>query len=274
MKTTAPLICVAHLILGTYFTAHAATAVTYEFRNGVNGYNGQSSSYISSYSPDNNSGGLAYVQALNWTVRNGHSVIAFMRWDLSDVDGSAGIAQASLQLTIDGREQRSATGYSATYNLYPVLRAGLDYGNGNGAVPVEGAISYSSALYSSDPEKRIGWGTSGTITKGPVAGEDYSDVLLGSFTLTADNTTRTTMTIALDPEVIASWVNNPSTNYGFIIIGEPQSPYDVDSVLIRTEGQTTVEWRPYLQVETIPEPGAVALLLGGSVLFFGYRLAK
>ncbi len=247
-------------------------AVTYELRQGVNSYSGQTSSYISSYAIQQNNGANNLIQSLNWTQRpgNGNSIIAFMRWDLSHLESVTAIANATLQLEIAGRAGRTGT-YSSTYYLYPILRTGLNFGTGSFSNAQEGEISYSAASYSATPGNAIGWGNSQSGTSGPVAGEDYATTPIGSFTLTSANAVNGPITLSLDNEAVASWINAPSGNNGFVIIGADQPWEPIDTVIIRSGYHATESFRPLLTFEVVPEPGSYTLLGAGALLAFLLR---
>ncbi len=244
--------------------APAVSAATYTFRQGVNGYSGASSTYTE-YQPaaaqSYNYGGRTLM--LVYTPNGGDPPrkTGFMMFDLTSVESPVAVSSASLLITVAGNPGR-LPGYEITYNLYPILRPGLNFGSSNG-VSENGTLTFNSSFF--DSTSPIGWGSSNTGNYGPVAGQDYGLTSFGSFTLTDANVGQSFVTIGLNSTTVASWINNPSTNYGFVIVADAGG----DQAVIYTGNESGAIYRPQLTFDavSIPEPGSLGLLgLGAFIL--------
>jgi hypothetical protein len=266
MKTNSKGKMVASLTLGVTMWlvgAPASLATVYTFRQGVNGYTGASSTFTE-YQPAEaqsyNYGSRTVMLVYTPAVADPPQKVAFMRFDLSSISSPVSVASASMTIGVAGDPIRQP-GYSLTYNIYPILRPDLNFGSSNGAAE-NGALSFNAASY--DPTSPIGWGSLNTGNYGPVAGQDYSMTSIGSFTLTDANVNESFVTFSLSSSAVASWINNPSTNYGFVIVADAGG----DQAIIYTGYESEV-YRPVISIDAtaIPEPTIAGLLGLGMVAF-------
>lgn len=271
MKTNKNGKMVASLALAvtTWFVGvPAVSAAVYTFRQGVDGYTGAASTYTEyqpALSQSNNYGGSARMLVYTPVGEGVPNKTGFMLFDLTSVEGPVSVTSASLTIGVAGNSIR-VPGYSITYNLYPILRPGLNFGTANGA-PENGAISFNAASF--DSTSPIGWGSSNIGNYGPVAGQDYGNTSIGSFTLTDANAAESFVTFSLNSATVASWINSPLTNYGFVIVAEAGG----DQAVIYTGNEAGAVYRPQLTFEAvaIPEPGTLALVGLGAVMLIVRR---
>lgn len=272
MKTNGKGIMVTSLALiaATWFVGTStASAAVYTFRQGVNGYTGASSTYTEYQGTG--------AQAFNYGASTrmliytplGEGVpqkTGFLMFDLSSVDEPVVVNSASMSITVAGDPSRPSD-FNLNCYIYPILRSGLDFGTGNASVD-NGALTFNSAAYNT-----VGWGNGNTGNYGPVAGEDYGTTAIGSFTLTGANASTASVNFSLDSSTVASWINNPSTNYGFVIVADATA--QGGSQLVIYTGNEGEIYRPQLTIDAqaIPEPASMALLgLGGVALLFRKRM--
>ena len=254
--------CLA-LVATTWFVgAPAVSAATYTFRQGVDGYTGASSTYTEYQPAEAQSYNYGSKPSLLVYTPNGEDPprkTGFMLFDLTSVDDPLAVNSATLSIAVAGDPIRTP-GYSLTYNVYSILRPGLNFGNSNG-VSQNGALSFNAASF--DSISPIGWGLDNTGTYGPVAGQDYGTTSIGSFTLTNANINESFLSFNLDNATVASWINNPATNYGFVIVADAGG----DQAIIYTGNEGGAIYRPQLTIDAqaIPEPGSLTLLGLGAV---------
>lgn len=275
MKTNSQRKMVAGLALAvlTWLVATPASqAATYTFRQGVAGYSGATSTYTE-YQPAEaqsyNYGGRTFMLVYTPTGVGAPQKVGFSRFDLTSVTAPVTVDSASLTIAVAGDPIR-VPGYSLTYNVFSILRPGLDFGSSVGAEE-NGTVTFNASFF--DSSSPIGWGVANTGNYGPVAGEDYGLTSIGSFTLTNANINESFVTFNLDTSVVASWINSPSTNYGFVIVADAGG----DQAIIYTGNEAGEVYRPQLVIEAtaIPEPASAALLaLGGTAFLFVCRKTR
>jgi len=258
------MVACAALVAATWLVgAQAVSAATYTFKQGVNGYTGASSTYTE-YQGDG-------AQAFNYGASTrmliytplGQGVpqkTGFLMFDLSSIEEPVVVNSASMSITVAGDPSRPSD-FNLNCYIYPILRSGLDFGSGNASVDT-GALTFNSAAYNT-----VGWGNSNTGNYGPVAGEDYGSTAIGSFTLTGANAATAVVNFSLDSATVASWINNPSSNYGFVIVADATA--QGGSQLVIYTGNEGIPFRPELTIDAqaVPEPASMALLGLGAVAF-------
>jgi len=248
----------------------SASAIITTFQSGAGGnYSGLTDTYVDYQGdPDANWGGRGLMIAYYRTGDTPDQKTSMLNFDMTSIASPVVVTSATLALGVYGNEERTG-GYSQTYNLYAITRPGLNFGTSIG-VPEDGAVSFSAAAY--EPVSSVGWGTSNLGTHGPVPGEDYSNVLLGTFTLTDANFVSAYVYINLDPTIVTSWINSPGTNYGFVITAE-MNPIHDQALFFSSENQYGSEAAPALIFEytAVPEPGTTAMLGLAAALALGFH---
>ncbi len=253
IRNTPPILPALCLCFGAWFgfISNTEAAVIYEFRQGVDSYTGNTSTFVNYQGVNNNYGGRTNV--IVYTSGSGRDV-AFMRFDLASIPDNLDVVSSTLTLTIQSTATRTS---NVTWNLYPILRTGLNFGTVNGTTQA-GTVSYSASAW--DPTSPTGWGSSNTGTVGPVAGQDYSSTPLATYVLAPNTSARQTITINLDPATVEGWVADPSTNLGFVIVANVGGG---DWAVIDSE-EGSASFRPILSVTTVPEPSTVGLIFLGT----------
>lgn len=230
--------------------APSAHAVIYTFQQGFSGYTGATSTYTQ-YGYDreiNNYGGNQFQMVHNRGASP--SNVTFQRWDLSSITAPVDVTSASLTIYF---QISGAINSVMTYNLYPILRTGLNFGTADDA-PQTGTVTFSASSY--DPGTPIGWGLANSGTSGPVAGEDYSLTSIGSFSTPL--LSPPTLTFALDPSTVESWINTPASNLGFVIVGNGNPG---DRIVFYSKNVVGLEGPVFtVDAAVVPEPSALALL--------------
>lgn len=265
IKTKVVGLVLSMMILFVGFPS-ASAAVTV-FQSGTDGnYNGLTDTYVD-YQGDVNAnwGGRNLMLVYNKTNDSPEQKTAMLNFDMSSIAEPVVVSSATLSILVAGNVERTS-GYSQTYNLYAITRSGLNFGTSIG-VPEIGAVSFSAAAY--DPTTPLGWGSLNTGTNGPVPGENYSNTLLGSFTLTDANVNTGRVSISLNASTVASWINSPSTNYGFVITAAIDPAHD-QAIIYSSENDFTAA--PWLEFEytAVPEP-ATATMLGLAAFALGFH---
>ncbi len=264
------LASLALVLTAWLFGMPSASAVITTFQSGVGGnYNGLTDTYVD-YQGDVNANWGGRTLMLAYNDGGASQKTSFLNFDLTSITAPVTVNSGTLSVYVEGNAERTG-GFSQTYNLYAILRSGLNFGTSNG-VPENGTVAFSASAY--DPVTPTGWGSLNTGTNGPVAGEDYSNTLLGSFTLTSANVSESRVFLSLNNSTVASWINSPSSNYGFVITAVADALHDQAIIYTAQENQF---YAPRLVLDTtvIPEPGTAALLgLGAVVILFRFRKGK
>lgn len=237
-------------------TAFAETA---NFQSGTGGnYTGLTDTYVD-YQGDVDANWGARGLMLAFNDGGGSQKTSLLNFDLTSISGPVTVDAATLSIYVEGNAERTGL-FSQTFNVYSILRSGLDYGTSDG-VAETGAVSFAAAAY--DPTTPIGWGTANIGTNGPVAGEDYSASVLGTFTLTSANVSGARVLISLDNATVGSWINTPSSNNGLIITAVASAG---DQAIIYSSAENSF-FAPAFDITytAVPEPG-VTWFLGMSGL--------
>ena len=240
----------------------SASAVITTFQSGVgSAYAGLTDTYTEYQSGYQNYNWGGYNKSLIYNNGGGSEKVALLNFALTSIAPSVSVNSATLSLTFAGLAERTG-GFSQTYEAYAILRSGLNFGTGAPAIQ-NGTVSFSASSY--DPTTPTGWGSSNTGTNGPVAGQDYSNILLGSFALTSANVNESVVSFSLNSSTVASWINTPLSNYGFVIVSVADALHDQAQFYSAQENQV---YAPRLVIDTtaIPEPGTAALLGLGTVM--------
>jgi len=241
----------------------SASAIITTFQSGVSGnYSGLTDTYVDYQGDaDANWGARNLMLAYNLTGDAPKQKTALLNFDMTSIAGPVTVNSSTLSIYVEGNAERTG-GYSQTYNIHAITRSGLNFGTANGT-PENGAVSFSAAEY--DPTTPVGWGTLSTGTNGPVPGEDYSNSVLGTFTLTSANLSGARVYMSLDTATVASWINTPGTNYGFVIAAVADPAHD--QAIIYSSAENVV-FAPWLEFDhtAIPEPGTLGMLGLGALI--------
>jgi glucose/arabinose dehydrogenase len=220
--------------------------VTVTLQQGVNGYTGTTDVSISNqyaqYNEGNGITGFTDSQLGAWQLSgsSGYSVESLIRFSNLGIPAGATITGATLTLRVD------------TWANNPTIRG-----------------YYVAAPWSATPgpnSSQLGWlhRGNGQNWNTPGARGQGTDVIAGkSFTLGNIRAIgEQTITIALDPAVVQSWVDNPAANHGILLVNETTGAV----VRINASEHSSAAQRPKLSVtyssgaETpTPQPGTLQL---------------
>lgn len=219
--------------------------VTVTLQQGVNGYSGTTDVSISTqYAQYNEGNGLTnftdpQLGLYQLTGTNGYSVENLIRFSNLGIPAGSTVSGATLTLRVD------------TWANNPTIRG-----------------YYVAAPWSATPGPngtQLGWLHRGTGQdwNTPGARGQGTDVIAGkSFTLGAIRAIGgQTITVALDPAVVQSWVNNPAANQGILLVNETTGAV----VRINASENSAAATRPKLSVtysgagSPTPQPGSLQL---------------
>jgi disulfide oxidoreductase YuzD len=169
--------------IGTITNDDVQGPVTVSFQDGVNGYNGTRDTHLLSGSPNNN-----YGSEINLSADGSPDESMLLYWDLTDIPigGSIQTVDFTYQVTNSTTQD---------YEIYRLHRAWN-----------EGEATWNE--YATGQSWQIS-GAEGTSDRGTIS--------LGSI----DGSSNGNYTISMNTEgisVVQSWVDDPSSNYGFIIM--------------------------------------------------------
>jgi|GEM_PF-370631 len=216
------------------FTMQTASAEssTASFQQGVGGYTGTLDANISNQYIEWNDNGVtettgvlrSYIKAdsSNPTYEK-RALIKFANLTLPE---GATVTSANLTLVV--------TDWESGYNNIPSTILRGYYLN----TPWNINAKNLGWLYRDDPS--VAWSAEG--------GKGTGDVISGkSFTISGFNASGDqTKTVALDPNVIQNWINNPASNHGFILINE--TGLGAGSPTIHSSESPELNKRPKLQI--------------------------
>lgn len=228
----------------------AAAATTYTYRNGVNGYTGSVDVAINNqYAQYNGGNGITNVSssqmsAYNTTGTDAYSVRYLLRFGNLSIPAGSQVISASLSLTADAFiSGGSMTGYYLKNAWSPA----------------------SSALGWLQRDSGLDWGGAGASAAGidTVPGKSFALPALAPVGAQ-------TLNMALDPSVVQSWINTPSTNQGIMIVNNNSG-----EVVRFTSTYGTQNQRPQLTivvansvgVQISVSPTTVTMAPGGTQTF-------
>jgi len=145
-----------------------------------------------------------------------------LKFDVSSIPVTATVTGATLTLTTSAADQAAN---DATINVYPDLRA----------------WSEANATWNV-------WDTGNNWTTGGSgsAGNDFTDTVMGTFTVTNGVATGTAFTFTLSTSVVQGWVDGGLANNGMLLRTEAEVD---DLYLFATSDNSTVARRPKLVVD-------------------------
>jgi Bacterial Ig domain len=183
------------------------TAVS--FQNGTNGYNGMVDTTLRSDSGNSNQGNVTSL-----LVDGSPDQSALLRWNLSSIPTTAVVS--GVQLTFHVTD--ASTG---TYEIYALKRTF-----------VEGQATWRRATSS------VTWQVAGAN-----GANDRETTVLGTISATALGT----YTLDLNAAGVAkvqSWISNPASNFGFVVLDYVPS----DGLVVRSSEVSTVSRRPLIKI--------------------------
>jgi uncharacterized protein YjdB len=199
---------------------YVAGSSSQSFQDGVSpttGYAGSTDTYLSENNPSSNLGASAELRS-DGDAGGGLEDRALLRWDITQIPVGAVVKSAHLNITINNSSGN-------TYHIYGLNRAWT--------------------------ENQVTWNQAATGTPWEIAGAsgplDRDGTLLGMIPVTATGTIGATLN---DDGVAAvqSWVNNPSSNAGLIVVATGGG----DGVYFRSSEYATAGERPRLTVSYDP----------------------
>lgn len=204
-----------------------STTVT-TFQEGANGYTGMIDAYIRADATTTNTGTAAKLM-----IDGNPDYAALLKWDLSSIPTGRTVTDVKMALNVTDTTPH-------TYEIYALKRAWT-----------ESDVTWVKATSTTN------WASAGADN----TTSDRGNVVLGTAT-TGTNGSTGTLTIALNAAGIAqvqSWVDNPSTNHGFVIQDYVGASDGLD--FTSSEG-TTVAHRPSLTVTYTGQPTVVSFQQG------------
>jgi hypothetical protein len=189
-----------------------------------------------------------------------------------DIAGSipAGSTINSVQMTLYLNSVAGGSTGSPTIHLY---RLSNDWGEGSAGSAVNGASGVGQGLAAGEGDATWNarhfsatmptlWNTTG----GDFAAADSAALAIVGTTLNTSYTWGSTAGMVAD---VQSWLNDPSTNFGWSLVGDEGSASTVRGFWTREAARTGQgAFVPQLQVTytAVPEPAALMLVLAGSLL--------
>lgn len=211
----------------------------------------------------NGSGSHLFVGA----TAGGDPLRALLRFDLSDIPPGATVRAVSLHVVVDRLALGPAAGNTAS--LHRLLarwsegESGLGGGsNGGGEVARPGDVTWTQRHYAAQPAQN--WDS---------AGGDFAEQASASIPMNTIGAFVWTDTPDMRADVQA-WVNDPSSNHGWLIKGSEQTTRTAKRLVSREGGvnvpQLTIEYDPPVETSgDVPLPawalGALAAALAGVV---------
>ncbi len=198
------------------------TLVSQSFQDGVDGYSGTTDTKFRVKDPTINYG-LSNKLELDG-VKDFASVI---KWDLSSVSSDATVVSANLTFDV-------LDGTTATYELYEAKRPWAE-------------MTATWNQYAAGANWQLA-GAQGSLDRG--------NVVLGTLTGTALGLVTFDLNAA-GVAVVQSWIENPSSNHGFVI--QDYASTLADPMSLRSREESTPTKRPKLTINYLPAPPAPAM---------------
>jgi hypothetical protein len=258
----------AGLALGTA----CAQVVTYTFRDGAEVTSGgptytvgnTNDNMLNEDKPNANWGGFIsnYVGKQSNTD-SWRSVIRF-----SDLDNYISSTETVQKVTL-GFVQFGANAQQAAtiVDIYAITAANADWVEGTGDTGGAGVSSWNDRATSTP------WAGGGGLGDDPGDG-GYGPTLLGSYSFpdiaANDRVSRTIDLNSSANAVVENWIDNPSQNAGFLLRVRTEATLG-QFVVLDSRNMATVNNRPGLIVETIPEPATWVLLAAGLTTLIVFR---
>jgi hypothetical protein len=224
------------------------TAQATSFQDGLDGYAGESD-----VAPLQDAPSYHYEAQLAAGGNNGGARDSALRFDLSALAGQT-VASAELKLTntaIGG----GVIGTAQVYTLYG-SNAGWD-----------ATACWNLAA------NNLSWKDAAGNDVSGFDGSYNSASPIASFAISSADTAGMTYTVMIPAAVIQNWIDNSAQNAGFALASPANVPGG-DCWYGASALNTTLSWRPMLTVNTVPEPGTLALLATGLIGLLCYAWRK
>lgn len=241
--------------LGIFALAPMASAATYTFQDGLNGYDGTQDTTL--YAGDPNAGGPGHGVNVGGgptlLARGDHRAI--LKFDLSSLAGMTVTDEATLTLTMADNH------VGVPFSIYAISDANAVWSQGTN-------VSYAPAQVGDVTyEERVYPGTAWTGGDGLEGTGGYDHTATASSTGGAYNTT---VNLTIPQALVQHWID--TANAGLLINSDTlyttiqfRSSEDSDGTL-----GTTI--RPMLTINAVPEPGTLSVLgLAASALLLERR---
>jgi hypothetical protein len=221
------------------------------FQDGVFGYSASADADIRGSSADPDTAIREWNQGAQNVLRSGRRPAGsptdeiyrtLIRFDVSLLSDASKAANVFLELT-GFQHSTDPTEFTATYDLYRVLRP---WGEGNGLegkFPTAGEVSWS---YSAFPAQWSLPGVRHASDSDPLA--DREATLLASHNITNALGSRVRLSSRALREVVKDWIDDPSSNHGLVLIARDEAFQHVVNLASRDHVDPWV--RPRLVVDS------------------------
>jgi len=238
MSKNYAICAISMTLLAVAVCAGPATADTITYRQGLNGYSDMIDTKLNRYNQDTSYEG----QYLEVRYYAGHEdVNSLLKFEGLSLPAGQTVESAQIKIYVDNVTTTWAVDY---IRLYEAKRDWATDATWNEA----------------DPTNDVAWqsaGAQGSNDRGA----------LQSQTLMENISTNSYVTFNLSADLVQSWIDNPQTNYGVMFVANISASTVLAQTTFKSSEYTTYEERrPTLIIETVPEPTAMVLLLGGSGL--------
>lgn len=216
------------MMLGGY-----AFSETLVLQEGINGYAGTKDNSLYADRPSNSNGASPYLYA----GATGESLRrALIQFDLNEIPTGSSVTNVSLQLTVN-----QAGPPAVDQDVYRLHRLNKDWGEGSVVAPEPGgfgeAAQAGNATWIDNFFQQSQWDSPG----GDFVAESSSQTATSRNR--GDTVTFSSERMAQD---VQAWLDNPNTNFGWILIGEEEGTRNARR-FVSSEGEESQ--RPQLTIE-------------------------
>ena len=208
-----------------------------QLRDGLNEYAGTRDNTIYGDNPDHTGGGIEFIYSGATLSSQRRTLIKF---DLAPIPPGSRILSVELRLVVD-----RAGRLSSENDLFTLHRLERDWGEGVadtfdpgglGVPAEEGDATWNNAMHTIEPWTHPGGDFTVAASASTAVGADQGDVVIFSSHQMTDN--------------VQAWLDNPPTNYGWILIGPEQGQQNARRFYSRD--YQTIDLRPILAINYDP----------------------